>query len=359
MPLSTHQKRKLRTSLRLIAFGVSAGLFFVILNDGFREIFPIINGAVIGLFIAIIVAVFELYIYESNIRKQPFIVILLSRSFYYLILIVFIFVSEIGIARMIKDKLDLAGLMENEAFNQYLFEGEFFVSASYTFALIIIISFSRQVSRKLGHGVLMGLITGRNHNPKEQEKIFMFLNIPSSHKIVEQIGRLEFHRCINEMSYDVTMPVIDNYGIIYQYVEDEMVINWSMEAGIKNANAIRCFFDIKRKFERQRDKYLRRFGVAPEINGAIHCGAVVKGEIGFIKTEIVYHGDTMNTTSRILDVCTEMRKELLVSAKFLEMIDLPREFQAQKCDQIKLKGKKEAIELFKITEEKTNSIQIS
>jgi adenylate cyclase len=350
MILSAHQKRRLRTSLRLIVFGVSAGLFFVILNDGVREMFPLVNGAIIGFFIAVVVSVFELYIYESNIRKHPFIVILFTRSFYYLILIIFIFISEIGIARMIKEELDLPGLFQNEAFNQYIYGGELMVSASYTFALIIIISFSRQISRKLGHGVFIGLITGRNHQPRELEKVFMFVNIPASHEIIEQIGRLEFHRFINEMAYDVTLPVIKNHGIIYQYVEDEMVLTWNMKTGIQDANAIRCFFDIRQEFRAKREKYLERFGVAPEINGALHCGVVVKGEIGSIKTEIVYHGDTMNTTSRILDACADLHKEFLVSASFLELVDLPEEYQTQKCGKIKLKGKKEAIELYEVNQ---------
>jgi len=355
--MSPHQKRKLRISGRLIIFGIAAGLFFVILNDGINDLYPLINGALIGFLIGIIASVFELYIYEGNLRKQPFIIILATRSVYYTILIIFIIVSEIGIARMIKDHLNLTELLYNEAFNYYLYEGEFVTTLFYTFALIIIISFSRQVSRKLGHGVLIGLITGRNYHPRELEKIFMFLNMPFSDKIIKQIGRMEFHQFINEIVYDITLPVLNNYGTIYQYVEDEMVISWKMKTGIRNTCALRCFFDIKDKIHENKEKYLKKYGVSPVINAAIHCGKVVKGEIGFVKTEIVYHGDIMNTTSRILDACARLQKDILVSASFLELITLPVIYNSAKCGDVKLKGKKKAIELYEISEIDIKSMQ--
>lgn len=359
MDITTPQRRKLRISLRLIALGIGAGLFFVMLSDGVDEIFPLINGAIIGFLIAILASVFELHIYERRIRHQRFIVVLVTRTLFYLLMIISVFVLEIGMARMIKEDLDLAGLMQNEAFLHYLYGGEFVASIFYTLALAVIINFSRQVSRKLGHGVLMSLITGRYYHPSEHEKIFMFLNVPDSDRLVNQIGRMSFHRFINDIVYDITLPILSNYGIIYQYVEDEMVVVWSMKEGIRNAYCVRCYFDIKDKLCEQREKYIKLYGITPTFHAALHCGAVVKGEIGFIKSEIVYHGDVLNTTSRILGACSHLENEMLISSQLLELIKMPVIYQIEKCGNIELKGKKEPMELFTIQEIDVKSMAFS
>jgi adenylate cyclase len=38
----------------------------------------------------------------------------------------------------------------------------------------------------------------------------------------------------------------------------------------------------------------------PEFKGALHGGNVVVSEVGKYKSEIAYHGDVLNTTSRML-----------------------------------------------------------
>ncbi len=350
MSLTEPQRRKLRISLGFIAFGIGAGLFFVLLSDGFGDWYPIRNGIIIGFLIAVLAATFELNFYEKRIRKHRFIVIFLIRSLFYLLIIVTVILVEIGIARMLKEDLGISGLLHNEDFQFYIFGGEYVASIFYALALVIIINFTRQVGRKLGRGVILSFITGKYYRPVEQQKIFMFLNIPSSEAIIDEIGRMYFHRFINEIAYDITLPILNNNGIIYQYVEDEMVIVWRMKEGIKNASAIRCYFDIKDKIHEQKEKYIHRYGVSPKFNAALHCGDVVKGEIGFIKTEIVYHGDVINTTSRILHACSHVKNEILVSSQLIDLIELPLIYQSKKCGDIKLKGKKEPMELFTIKE---------
>lgn len=359
MPLTSNLKRKLRVSFKLITFGISAGLFFVMFADGFNSWYPFINGAIIGFLIAIVASIFELVIYENSIRKKPFISVLIIRTLFYMTFITIIFICEIGIARMIKENLEVAGLIQNEDFNEFLFGGRFATSFIYTFSIVIIINFTRQISRKLGDKVFLGLITGSYYQPKELNKIFMFINIPNSDKIIGKIGRLEFHQIINEIVYDITLPILSNYGIIYQYVEGEMVIAWKMKDGLNNGNAIRCFFDIKDTIQENKEKYFNKYGVAPDFKAAIHCGKVVKGEIGFFKSEIVYHGDVMNTTSRILGACNKMNNELLISEQLSKLIEIPIIYSSNKCGSTKLKGKKEPLELISIKEMDLDSMSFS
>ncbi len=48
-------------------------------------------------------------------------------------------------------------------------------------------------------------------------------------------------------------------------------------------------------------RYRDRFGAVPEFRAALHCGEIVAGEIGDVRREIAYVGDTLNVAARLLD----------------------------------------------------------
>ena len=58
----------------------------------------------------------------------------------------------------------------------------------------------------------------------------------------------------------------------------------------------------------------------------------------------------MNTTSRILDQCMDLKKELLLSAHLMLRLDLPIIYKSHECGKINLKGKESSLELFTIEE---------
>ncbi len=73
----------------------------------------------------------------------------------------------------------------------------------------------------------------------------MFLDINSSTTIAEELGDQKYHELLKDFFSDITNPIIDNNGEIYQYVGDEVVVAWKYEDGIENGKCIKCFFDIK------------------------------------------------------------------------------------------------------------------
>jgi adenylate cyclase len=236
----------------------------------------------------------------------------------------------------------------NKEFNEYVYGGEFITSVFYALALVAFVNFNYEINRKLGQGVLLSLITGRYHHPREVEKVFLFINLSNARQIIKQIGRMQFHEFINEVIYDITTPIITRRGVIYHYVDNEMVIKWKKTEGIRNANAIHCFFEIRERLAENQSNYLKRYGMVPEVNGAVHVGPVVKGEIGMIRSEIVYHGDTMNTTSRILEKCKSFSTDIIASSQLLEMISLPGNYTPIKCQDSLLRGKNTLVELFAV-----------
>ena len=64
-----------------------------------------------------------------------------------------------------------------------------------------------------------------------------------------------------------------------------------------------AFFQAKKNIEDKRDHYLASYGNVPKFKGGAHVGSVVVTEVGKLKKELVYHGDVVNTTSRIIGKC--------------------------------------------------------
>ena len=203
------------------------------------------------------------------------------------------------------------------------------------------------VNEKYGQGVLLKLLVGHYHKPREEERVFMFVDIRSSTEIAEKLGHVKFFRLLNDFFTDITDPVILTKGEIYQYVGDEVVISWSMKKGIQYNNCIRCFFLLQDAIEQAAARYQERYGLVPEFKVGLHTGIVTTGEIGIIKKDIVYSGDVMNTTSRIQSVCNKFRVSILMSKRILNKLNLPANlYPLKRVGVIELKGKKEKVELF-------------
>jgi adenylate cyclase len=70
--------------------------------------------------------------------------------------------------------------------------------------------------------------------------------------------------------------------------------------------------------------------------------------VGEIKREIAYHGDTINTASRIQDECNVLGKDFLVSEDIAKNISATEEFNLNYEGNIKLKGKATAKKIFSL-----------
>jgi len=73
----------------------------------------------------------------------------------------------------------------------------------------------------------------------------MHSSLPTT-TIAEKLGDEKYHQLLKEFFADITNPILDNKGEIYQYVGDEVVIAWKYENGIENNRVIECFFNMKK-----------------------------------------------------------------------------------------------------------------
>lgn len=214
------------------------------------------------------------------------------------------------------------------------------VKAAIVWSFVVAITqFILQVSSKFGQGVFWNMMLGKYNTPKEEKKIFMFLDINSSTAIAEKLGDERYHALLKDFFADITYPILDNKGIIYQYVGDEVVVAWNYDDGKENMQCIKCFYEMKQYLEQNKEKYMRRYGLLPTFKAGIHCGKVIGGEIGIMKRDITYSGDVLNTASRILGKCGELNEELIASTDLLAELRSLKEYITRPLGAIKLKGK--------------------
>jgi adenylate cyclase len=230
----------------------------------------------------------------------------------------------------------------------FFFNFSFWSIEIYIAAVIGISLMYTEVSENLGQGVLHNFFTGKYHTPKEEERIFMFLDMKSSTTIAEEIGHVRYFGMLKEYFSDLTNPIIRYFGEIYQYVGDEIVVTWTLKNGTLNNRCIQCFFEMKRAIQNQKTKYQNRFGQVPEFKAGFHYGKVITGEIGVIKKEIIFTGDVLNTTARIQSLCNGYGVDLLVSEPLMKKLDLRPPFQMKAMGENALRGRGEKIDLFTI-----------
>ncbi len=207
------------------------------------------------------------------------------------------------------------------------------------------------VNDKYGPGMLMKLILGRYHRPREEERIFMFVDMKSSTTIAERLGHIRFFNLLNDFFKDITDSIIYTDGEIYQYVGDEIVISWTMKRGIHNANCLRCYYSMQEAIQQRGARYREKYGLVPEFKAGLHSGRVTIGEIGVIKKDIVFSGDVLNTAHRIQAICNRYGVRILISKLLLDKLNLPpSDFNPLRVGIIELKGKQQKLELYTFSE---------
>jgi adenylate cyclase len=204
-----------------------------------------------------------------------------------------------------------------------------------------------EISDKYGPGGLRNLIRGRYNKPRNENRIFLFLDINDSTTIAEKIGHEKYFNMLHDFFSDITEPIISNWAHIYQYVGDEVVVCW------KNTpkNKVRCLNFIKQAeevFKKKHEYYMKEYGVAPTFKAGIHAGDVTAGYVGIIKKDLVFSGDTLNTTARIRSKCHELKHRYIASIDFLKDFRVPKGFQADEIGEMEFKGRKEKSKVYSV-----------
>ncbi|WP_161625609.1 adenylate/guanylate cyclase domain-containing protein [Cyclobacterium qasimii] len=218
--------------------------------------------------------------------------------------------------------------------------------------LIVAVGLSKvliEIDRKLGPGNLWKMLSGKFFKPREEERIFMFIDLQSSTSIAEKIGHLEYSRLLQNCFQDFS--IVDRYRAdIYQYVGDEVVVSWSPKKGLRNDNFLKAFFAFTDLLKKKADYYQKEYGIVPYFKAGANIGPVIITEVGDIKREITYHGDTLNTAARIQEKCNDLDAQLLIPESLYRLLENKDDYQIDDVGTIHLKGKGKDVQLYRVAQ---------
>lgn len=218
------------------------------------------------------------------------------------------------------------------------------------FLLMAVGIFLLQMSRLIGDRTLRDILFGRYHRPRAEERFFLFVDIAGLTPLAERIGPNAVHRFLGEVFRLASDPIDDHDGEVYQYVGDEIVITWTVAEGRAGARPVACFFVIERALARAAASFGRDFGAAPSLRAALHAGPVITGEVGGSRRAIVYHGDVMNTTSRIEQATRDLKRQFLISSDALERLEDLDGFALEDLGLQQLRGRAATVQVYALTE---------
>jgi adenylate cyclase len=263
-----------------------------------------------------------------------------------LISITFIVVS-VSIVLMVAFILSLgqSGEAREKLFWTYLMDAGNLKNMLIWFVALLVTQITLMVNDKFGQGVLWDLIRGKYHSPREETRIFMFVDLISSTAIAEKLTNQKYHLLLRDFYSDITSAILHNKGEIYQYVGDEIVISWKLTKEGFNDWPLHCYFDMRKIIADRSEIYMTRYGLVPDFKAGLHYGKVIAGEIGIIKRDITFSGDVLNTTSRIQSKCNEYSVKILTSDELLHLLPYSENFNSVSIGDISLKGKENKISL--------------
>lgn len=354
--------RNKRILLQIIPFGIIPLVFSIdysLLEKGILGNYPsypatgnpysfqLFIPAILSMLIGLLLGTLEVLYINKWFQERSFTRKIVVKSIIYLLtvvaasLIINILISaiELNVSPLDKQVWNIViTFLSNFAFWSILFH--------FTLSVVICL-FYMEVSDNIGQAVLLNFFTGKYHQPIEEERVYMFLDMKSSTTIAEKLGHVRYFKMLKEYYVDLSDPIIQYGGEIYQYVGDEVVVTWKLKKNFAS-NSLNCFFAMKESLHKQAEKYQSTFGVIPTFKAGIHFGKVTTGEIGVIKKEITFSGDVLNTTARIQGLCNTYKVDLLISEQLVNALESKAKYKPIALGETELRGRNEKINLFTV-----------
>jgi class 3 adenylate cyclase len=239
-----------------------------------------------------------------GMKRQPIYLFAPVAAIVYLLVI--LFSACVGIALIVFIATGSPGMVMRSTV-RFLSNPDVYI---YPLGIAIFLSFLVELSRRVGPAKIGNWLLGKYRNPKEEERVFLFVDLRGSTTLAEQLGALQFSYLLRDIFDDLSEPAYTSGGDVVGYVGDEAVISWPSNGA---PLALQCYDRFLQAVHRSSASYKSRYGVQPQFRAAIHAGPVVATEVGQITTQVVLHGDALNTAARVLDKCRDLNVDLLVA----------------------------------------------
>jgi len=342
--MSVTRNYKIKNVLSFAIIGTVAGTMIgYILHeiDNIDYLAPTLRGLFVGFFVGTTVGLCEEFLFLSKFRTKSYLFLLLFRTIVYSFVFAFFELLINSGSNFFTGDFSLPDATHKALFEEYYFR-DLIIIIVISFALISII----QVRRLHRPGDLIKYISGKYHSPKEINKIFLFIDLKSSTAIAEKLGNMKYSSFLIDYYDDMTDAILMSGAEIYQYIGDEIILNWLFAEGIKDSKCINCFFDIRNTMELNKERYLKKYGIYPQFKAAMHAGSVSVTWIGTIKKEVAYHGDVLNTTARVQAECNKYDQCFMITEYMKENVKIPEYLKTEFVGELQLKGKQEKVKIY-------------
>lgn len=322
---------KVKSIITLTGTGTVIGLVYPLLADQWSDWLAFVIGGTIGLIGGALIGCLEIFLFTTKRRKLSFPKLVLGKALTYTFIFVFLILSVKAVAESFYVQESVFAYIKSEAYHNFVFNEDFHIIIFYTMCMVGALIFTRQMNNKLGKGLLLNFITGKYHDPTEERRIFLFIDLNSSTTLGDQLGPYQYYKLLNEFFYDMSDCIIENGGTVYRYVGDQASITWPILRN-NNSRCLKCYYSIKNKMERLQEKYFDLFDFVPQFKASLHCGDVVRGEIGDLKSQIVFHGKVLFDTMKIEKMCGQLNLPVLLSEQMKELVAPPASRQYREVD---------------------------
>jgi adenylate cyclase len=332
-PQSALQRERVRLYLRILAISAVIGLCYgaILARDRYPTWASMVIGMLNGVGIAGCLAGIEIFLLREGsamkrLLRLPFVVVVALKT-----------VAYAGVVSLFV--ILLPRLLGQAPLDRHAE----LVTIGVSLATTLIFVITLQVARLLGTRTFRNLVFGRYRNPRAERRFFLFVDVIGSTAIAERLGALQAHRFLAAVFSATADPVAASRGEIYQYIGDEIVVTWTAEEGRRQARPLHCFFLMEKALRDASGEFRAQFAAEPGLRAALHLGEVIAGEVGEQRRAIVYHGDVMNTASRLEQATRELGCRFIASADAAAALDSGGEFQLRDLGALNLRGRKEPI----------------
>jgi adenylate cyclase len=124
-------------------------------------------------------------------------------------------------------------------------------------------------------------------------------------------------------------------------------VSWPLRS-FRNLTCIDFFFSVQQQFNSRRTFYENKYHTLPFFKAGAHQGLVTAVEVGDVKRDIAYHGDTLNVAARLEKLCSTYSKPILISEAVKNLEIENSEYKISSLGFQSLAGRESKIEVFGI-----------
>ena len=122
-----YQERKRNRAFLIVSVSTFFGVMYPILSGESKEIFPLMNGILIGLLGGSFIAFFELYFFNRRNRNIAFIQKLINKILVYMLFFPLLIVVTVSLSRSIEYKQSFLSYISEGQLTSFIFNEDFLI----------------------------------------------------------------------------------------------------------------------------------------------------------------------------------------------------------------------------------------